>query len=81
MAKKKTWWERDGKDILKRAYKTVYQVVIATVIAVLPHTVEIIRDSHYGAVLEVSPVAIPILTYFVSLVDNSIRSKFPKFNL
>lgn len=75
MATTKTWWERDGKEILRRAYKTLYQVILGTLLAVLPHATEIVLDSKYGKILEASPALIAIFTYVISLVDNSIRSR------
>jgi len=81
MATKKTWWERDGKEILRRAYKTLYQVALGTLLAVLPHAQEIILESEYGKILSASPALVAILTYVVSLIDNTIRSRSSKLTL
>lgn len=81
MAKKKTWWERDGKEILRRGYKTLYQVALGTFLAVLPHLSDIILESEYGKVFSANPALVAVFTYVISLIDNTIRSRSSKLSL
>lgn len=81
MAKRKTWWERDGKEILKRGYKTLYQVLLGTLLAVLPYLSDIVLESQYGKVLEANPALIAVFTYAISLIDNTIRARSKNLTL
>ena len=73
---------RQAKEIFKRFYKTVYQVVLATILSVLPLVPQYLEDSDltniFGAA---NPLAIVVLTGLVSGIDNAIRAQSRNLSL
>lgn len=83
LSKKQKAWRRlknCSGEIIKRFYKTSYQVTLATLLSASPQILQYIQEDTLK-LSRINPLLIPVLTALISAIDNSIRASVEKFKL